>query len=152
VVADFQPALAMAGERRRGAEIVRQSCLACHVLHGHGQRVGPDLASAAGKDPQALLTDILDPSRQVTPDHVAHELVAKDGRAWTGLVASETATRVTLRFPGSPDVSVPVSGVASLRSTGRSLMPDGLEAGLDHADMASLLAFLRKPDPAWLGP
>lgn len=152
VLAGYQPALELAGDPRRGAEIVRQSCLACHVLHGHGQRVGPDLASAAGKDPQALLTDILDPSRQVTPDHVAHELVAKDGRAWTGLVASETATRVTLRFPGSPDVSVPVSGIASLRSTGRSLMPDGLEAGLDHADMASLLAFLRKPDPAWLGP
>ena len=152
VVAEYQPALQLKGDPRRGAEIVRQSCLACHVLHGHGQRVGPDLVNAVTKDPQTLLADILDPSRNVAPDHVAHVLTAKDGRSWTGLVASETTTRVTLRFPGSADVSIPMSEVASLQSTGRSLMPDGLESGLGMQDIASLLAFLRAPDSTLLGP
>lgn len=150
VVEEFRPALDMKGDARRGAAWVRQACLACHVLHGHGQRVGPDLVGVSGKDPAALLVEILDPSRVVTPDHVAHELRTKDGRSWTGVVASETATRITLRFPGSPDVSVAKADVAEIRSTGRSLMPDGLEEGWTREDVAGLIAFLRSPDPALL--
>lgn len=150
VVEEFRPALEMKGDPRRGAAWVRQACLACHVLHGHGQRVGPDLVGVSGKDPAALLVEILDPSRVVTPDHVAHELRMKDGRSWTGLVASETSTRITLRFPGAPDMSVAKADVAELRSTGRSLMPDGLEDGWTREDVAGLVAYLRAPDPALL--
>jgi len=112
--------------------------------------VGPDLVGVSGKDPAALLVEVLDPSRVVTPDFVAHELRMKDGRSWTGVVSSETSTRVTLRFPGAPDVSVAKADVAELRSTGRSLMPDGLEDGWTREDVAGLIAFLRSPDPALL--
>ena len=150
VVEEFRPALELKGDPRRGAAWVRQACLACHVLHGHGQRVGPDLVGVSGKDPGALLIEILDPSRVVTPDHVAHELRLKDGRSWTGVVASETSTRITLRFPGAPDMSVAKTDVAELRSTGRSLMPDGLEDGWTREDVAGLVAYLRSPDPALL--
>lgn len=150
VVEAFRPALELKGDPKRGATWVRQACLACHVLHGHGQRVGPDLVGVSGKDPGALLVEILDPSRVVTPDHVAHELRLKDGRSWTGVIASETSTRITLRFPGAPDMSVAKADVAELRSTGRSLMPDGLEDGWTREDVAGLVAYLRSPDPALL--
>ncbi len=152
VVESFRPALRLQGDPRRGAGLVRQSCLACHVLHDQGQRVGPDLGGVSGKDPETLLVDILDPSRVVAPDHVAHQLTLKDGRSWTGLVSSETSTRITLRFPGSQDVSVAKSDVAEFQSTGRSLMPDGLESGWTLDDMAGLLAFLRSPRPQDMEP
>ena len=35
--------------------------------------------------------------------------------------------------------------IATLRSQNLSLMPDGLEAGLTHQDLADLIAFLRSP-------
>jgi hypothetical protein len=68
------------------------------------------------------------------------------------LMSSETSTRITLRFPGSQDVSVAKSDVAGFQSTGRSLMPDGLESGWTLEDMAGLLAFLRSPRPQDMEP
>jgi len=93
-----------------------------------------------------LLTDVLDPSRQVAPDYQAYEVITDDGTQLTGLIASESETRLTVRLPGSPDVAVAKNQMRELRATGRSLMPDGLETGLRMGDFADLLAFLRAPD------
>ena len=38
------------------------------------------------------------------------------------------------------------SQIAALRSTGKSLMPDGFEENLSPEDVADLLAFLAQPD------
>ena len=32
--------------------------------------MGPDLSGIAGRAPEALLTDVLDPNREVAPDYV----------------------------------------------------------------------------------
>jgi hypothetical protein len=45
---------------------------------------------------------------------------------------------------GTPKV-VLRNQIATLRSQNLSLMPDGLEAGLTHQDIADLIAFLRTP-------
>jgi hypothetical protein len=42
------------------------------------------------------------------------------------------------------------SQLKEIRTTGRSLMPEGLEAGLGPQDLADLLAFLRSPQADWL--
>ncbi len=142
----FRPALQLAGDRRRGAILCARLCLACHYLQGHGQRVGPDLGGLSSRPVETLLIDLIDPSQQVAPDYQTYEIVTTNDVRITGLLASESETRLTLRQPGSPDVSVARSQVRELRSTGRSLMPDGLEAGLSLADLADLLAFLQAPD------
>jgi len=150
VVEAFRPALSLDGRPSEGARIVARLCLACHVLQGQGQRVGPDLAGAAGRPPETLLQDLLDPNRQVAPDYAAYELVPKTGDPVVGLIASETARRLTLRHPGGPDSSWARSEIRELRATGRSLMPEGLEQGLTGQDVADLLAFLRAPGSARL--
>jgi len=146
VVEAFRPALLLTGDRTRGAVTCARLCLGCHYLQGEGQRVGPDLSGLATKPPETLLTDLLDPSRHVAPDYQAYELIATDDTRVTGLIASESETRLTVRQPGAPDVSLARSQLRELRSTGRSLMPDGLETGLSVGDLADLLAFLRAPD------
>lgn len=143
VLEEYRAALERKGNATRGGGLVRERCLACHFLNGEGQRIGPDLAGVAVKEPETLLADVLVPNRRVTPDFVVHEVTMKDGKVWTGLVASETATRLTLRFPGAPDLTLARSEVLGLRSTGRSLMPDGLETGWGVEEMADVLAFLR---------
>ena len=97
-----------------------------------------------------LLTDILDPGRQVAPDYQTYEVELPDGERLTGLISSETETRLTLRFAGSPDVSVAKVKNLKWRATGKSLMPDGLESGLSHQDAADILAFLKHPNGDWL--
>jgi putative heme-binding domain-containing protein len=150
VVQTLRPALDRTGDRARGAALCARLCLSCHYLQGQGQRVGPDLAGLGGRPPETLLVDLLDPSRQVAPDYQPYEFVLTDDSRLTGLLASESETRVTVRQPGSPDLSLARSQIREIRPTGRSLMPDGLESGLTVADLADLLAFLRTPDAALL--
>ena len=61
----------------------------------------------------------------------------------SGIIASETATALTLkRAEGVTDV-VPRSQIEAVASTGLSLMPEGLEKGLTAQDFADLIAFVR---------
>ncbi|MSU61831.1 MAG: c-type cytochrome [Pedosphaera sp.] len=146
VIENYAPALKLAGDPGRGAATFAKLCLACHYLQGHGQRVGPDLSGINSRPADVLLVDLLDPSRQITPDHVTYEALKSNGETVSGLLASETETRVILRHAGAPDETIPRSELKSLRATAKSLMPDGLEAGLSNQDMADLLEFLRKAD------
>jgi len=146
VVKRFMPALALEGKPGHGLELARNLCFPCHVWRGQGRRVGPDLTSLASKSPEALLVDILDPSRQVTPDAQSYEVVMTNGETVAGLIASESDTRITLRHGGGPDISVARAWVVSMRASGRSLMPEGLEAGLTIQDFADLLGFLLRAE------
>lgn len=146
VVDHYRPALQLTADRARGAATFAKLCLGCHYMQGVGQRVGPDLSGIATRPTDVLLTDVLDPSRQVTPDYATYEFLLANGESVTGLLASESATRVTVRHAGAPDESLARSQIRETRATGRSLMPDGLEQGLSQQDLADLLGFLKEPD------
>ena len=90
--------------------------------------------------------DVLDPSRDVSPDFINYMLVTTDGKLVTGFIVSETGVSVTLRRAGEADDTVLRSGIKELRADGRSLMPEGLEQGLTLEDMADLLSFLQRPE------
>ena len=94
--------------------------------------------------------NILDPSRQVLPDFLSYTLVKTDGETLTGLVIAESAAGVGIRRPNLPDVMIQRSQIQAIRADGKSLMPDGLEQGMNLQDMADLLSFLRQPEAALL--
>ena len=85
-------------------------------------------------------------------DFVSYSVVTSGGDTLTGLLVSETPGGVTLRRPGTQDEFVPRERVVELQASGKSLMPDGLEAGLTPQDIADLLAFLQKPAATLLPP
>ncbi|HAM70241.1 MAG TPA: hypothetical protein DCM86_01175 [Verrucomicrobiales bacterium] len=152
VVESFAPALALAGDPRRGGGVFSRGCLTCHRIGDRGQSVGPDLSGVGTRPKESLLADILDPSRQVPGDFVSYSVVTSGGDTLTGLLVSETPGGVTLRRPGTQDEFVPRERVVELQASGKSLMPDGLEAGLTPQDIADLLAFLQKPAATLLPP
>ena len=66
----------------------------------------------------------------------------KSGSTLAGMIADETANGFTLRgVDGKPQTILRVD-VAEMKATRRSLMPEGLEAGLNPNEMANLLAFI----------
>jgi putative heme-binding domain-containing protein len=146
VVKNFQSSLGITGDRQHGAATFGKLCLTCHAIAGKGNHVGPDLSGEASRPREALLVDILDPSRQVTPDFISYTLTTTSGETETGLLIAENATCVTLRRVGQPDTTFLRTQITGLRAEGKSLMPDGLEEGLTHQDMADLLDFLQHPD------
>jgi putative heme-binding domain-containing protein len=87
---------------------------------------------------------ILDPNREVNPQFVAVRILTTSGVVLDGLVASETATSVTLkRQGGDVDTILKVRIEKMVRST-LSLMPEGLEKVLDQQQLADLIAFLKE--------
>jgi putative membrane-bound dehydrogenase-like protein len=146
VVKSFQPSLGMSGDRQRGAATFAKLCVTCHAVEGKGNHVGPDLSGVASRPREALLVDILDPSRQVTPDFISYTLTTTQGETVTGLLVAESANNITLRPVGQPDATFPRAQISGLRAEGKSLMPDGLEQGLTRQDVADLLEFLQHPD------
>jgi putative heme-binding domain-containing protein len=150
VVEKFTPALGLAGDAKRGAASFGRLCLQCHTIQGRGQHVGPDLSGVTSKPKEVLLNDILDPIRQVTSDFASYNLTTSTGDTLTGLFVSENNAGITLRRAGLPDETVPRAQIKEVQASSRSLMPDGLEAGLTLQDFADLLEFLGKPEPALL--
>jgi putative membrane-bound dehydrogenase-like protein len=144
VLTAFASARTARGDPERGKAVFRKTCASCHKLAGEGQEVGPDLAALTDTSPDALMTAILDPNRDVDARYASYTAALKDGRILTGLIAAETASAITLkRQEGQVDVILRAD-LEELATSGRSLMPEGLENDLKPADLADVIAFLAR--------
>lgn len=144
VVEKFKPALKLPGDAARGKTVFAQVCISCHKLDGVGLELGPDLRSVAQHDAEKLLNSILDPSAIIEPGFMAYHCTLKSGEQLYGVIATETSASLTLKMAGNITKSVLRSDVASLKITGISLMPEGLEAAMTPQSLADLIAYLKK--------
>lgn len=142
----YQPALTMASSASRGQEVFARVCVACHQWRGVGQAIGPDIAQVTDRSPQGLLVAILDPNRAINDQFVTYTLALTDGRVLAGMITGQSDSGIKLRQLDGSELSFARSQIKSLTSTGRSLMPEGLEAVIDPQQMADLLDYLRTPD------
>jgi putative membrane-bound dehydrogenase-like protein len=138
----YQTALGLAADRGRGEAVFERECMGCHRLGERGHAVGPNLASVQRRTPEEILVHILDPNREVAPEFLEYTVALKDGRVLSGVIAAETATSVTLKRAQEAEDTVLRQEIDEISSTGRSLMPEGLESQIGPQEMADLLAFL----------
>ena len=88
-------------------------------------RARPD-GFAVDAIPAALLSNILDPNASVLPKDVQYVVVDQNGRTYSGMIASQTATSLTLvRGEGAQD-TILRGQVAEMASTGLSLDAGGI--------------------------
>ena len=144
VLAAYNDALTLAGDPQRGKAVFAKSCAVCHRLENVGHAVGPDLQALMNKTPLYLLTEILDPNRNVDSRYLAYNAVTRAGRTFTGLLAGEDSTSITLRSQEGKEQLLLRTEIDELQSTGKSLMPEGLEKELNKQDIADLIAYLTK--------
>lgn len=142
VVEAHRDVLDLAGDRERGQAVFAKVCAACHRLGNVGHELGPNLATIKNRGADAILVNMLDPSREANPQFVNYLLITDDGRTFSGMLAAETANSVTLRRAEGASDTVPRAQIDELRSTGLSLMPEGLEQQLTKQQMADLIAYL----------
>jgi putative heme-binding domain-containing protein len=143
VLEQYQAALALQGEARRGIEVFKSNCATCHRVAGIGVDVGPDIADTRTKTPDQLLLDILNPNAAIDSNYVGYIVSTKEGKILTGMLAAETASSLTLRRAENQSDVVLRQDIDEIQSTGQSLMPEGLENQITVAQMADLLAFLK---------
>src|SRR5437868_10429775 len=130
----------------RGKQVFDKTCAACHKVQGIGNDIGPNLAAMKARGPEAILLNVLDPNREVNPQYLNYSVLTSDGRQLTGLIAAETATSITFRRADNATDTVLRIDIEQLKSTGMSLMPEGLEKQIDQQSMADLLEFLKTAD------
>lgn len=142
VVATFQQVLDGSGSASRGRALFQKVCATCHRLDEFGTNVGPDLAPLRNRGAAYLLTNILDPNREVDPRYEAYTIVTTDGRTISGLLVSDTAAAATLQQPDNKRTTIAKHDIEILQATGRSLMPEGLERDLGKQGLADVVAYL----------
>jgi putative heme-binding domain-containing protein len=142
----FAKASVLKGTAGAGRAIFQARCSACHKLGGIGKAVGPDLAALTDKSTGALLVGTLDPNREVSEQYATFLVRLKSGITLAGMIVDETANGFTLRGVDGKPQTILRADIAELSATRRSLMPEGLEAGLSVVEMANLLTFIANPN------
>jgi putative heme-binding domain-containing protein len=143
VVETWLSRLPTAGDAVRGRAVFEASCSGCHRVGNLGVQVGPDLEGAAHRSVEDLLSNILDPNMAMNPAFVAYQAETLDDETVMGLLETQRGDSVTLKQAGDRRVVLPRARIRSLKSTGLSLMPEGLEAGRSPQELRDLIAFIR---------
>ncbi len=144
VIDEHADVVTLPADVARGQAVFAKRCAVCHKLGNVGAAVGPDLASVSTKSPNYLLTEILDPNRNVDIRYHEYVAVTKNGKLVSGILSSESAGSVTIRSQEGKEQTLLRADLEELKSTGKSLMPEGLEKDLTHQDLADVIRFLRK--------
>ncbi|HRA89404.1 MAG TPA: c-type cytochrome, partial [Planctomycetaceae bacterium] len=143
VLEAFQPVLKLSGDAARGAAIFGKKCTTCHKQGNIGHEVGPNLASLTTRTPESLLTAILDPSAAVEAKYLNFVVATISGRSVIGMLSTETGSSLTLVAAEGKSESILRTDIEELRSTGKSLMPDGLEKDLSQQDLADIIEYVK---------
>lgn len=125
-----------------GKKVFENHCAKCHKFEGSGQEVGPQLDGAA-RDIEYILANVIDPNRVIGAPYFLRIVNTIDGRVEQGLLASEDDKSITLKVENGilkrfdkDDLEGPVKVLE------KSMMPEGLTAGMSPADFRDLVRYL----------
>lgn len=144
VAATYKKALTAKSDPVAGHKAFQKVCAACHRISGEGHNVGPDISDVRNKTKETLLSDIMDPNRSVEPRWVEYTVATQDGRVITGLLAGDSGPAILLRRSEGKEESIPRAQIESMRASGKSIMPEGVEKDLSVQEVADLLEFLKQ--------
>jgi len=89
-----------------------------------------------------MVTNILDPNREVDPRYLSYQVLLMDGRTLLGVISSETATTIVLQDSQGKTEAILRDDIDEMKSTTLSLMPENLEQDIDPQAMADLIQYL----------
>jgi putative heme-binding domain-containing protein len=133
-----------AADVSRGRAVFATTCGSCHLLHGEGGKIGPDLTGSNRADLDYLLANLLDPSAVVGRDYQMTTVITQDGRSLAGIVVQETPTSLILQTP-TERITLSLADVDERHLASQSLMPENQLAQLAAEAARDLVAYLRHP-------
>jgi putative membrane-bound dehydrogenase-like protein len=148
VIDRYHAALRMHANAQHGRQLFEKTCTVCHRLNDVGHSIGPELVALTDKSPQALLVAILDPNRAVEQKYVVYTAVTNQGRQYTGILAAETGSSITLLQQENKQTTILRGELEELSSAGKSLMPEGLEKDFKPQDLADIMAYVASTGPS----
>ena len=86
---------------------------------------------------------VLDPNRAIEAKFHTYLAITDDGLSYTGILTNETGNSITLLGQEAKQQVVLRANLETLTSTGKRLLPEGLEKDLTEQDLANVFAFVR---------
>ncbi|MBL8795315.1 MAG: c-type cytochrome, partial [Planctomycetia bacterium] len=135
------------GDAPRGKELFTKHCAVCHQLFNEGNKVGPELTGIDRKNLEVLLVNLVDPSAFIRPEYVAHNVITKDGRIITGLIAEDNAQALTILDAKNERTVIAKNNIDELAAAAQSLMPEKILDPLTDQEICDLFAWLQSDGP-----
>lgn len=118
------------------------NCNSCHMVGGQGGRLGPDLTRVGERrDPEELLTDLLNPHEDVAPRWWTLRISGKDGSLREGLRMNEDSFSLRIMDAESNLWSYPKNQIESYERVEESTMPSYTQT-LTDSEIDDLVAYL----------
>ena len=136
-----------AGDPQRGWAVYDRICGQCHVMHGRGYEVGPEITRNGRGNFEQLVVSIFDPSLVIGEAYQSVTVLTVDGRVISGLVLEQSDRRIVLKVQGGKQEVLPMDEADEIRQNEQSLMPDGLEQQMTPQEVADLFALLSLEKP-----
>ena len=143
VIAQYKGRALAGGDALRGREVFARNCASCHKVEGLGKDVGPDISDTRTKTEEMLLGDILDPNRAIDGAYVAQAVTTASGRLRVGVIKGASGGSITLVLADGTVENLARGDIEEIVSTGKSLMPEGLEKTISPEQMADLIRYLK---------
>lgn len=147
VYEEYKSMLALKGDSRNGRAVFQSHCANCHTFSGEGHLVGPDLTGIRNQPAEVMLLHIMVPEYEIMPIYTAYNVETKGGDSFTGLLAAESPTSITLRMAQGIEEAILRADIASMATSQFSLMPGEMEKAMAREEMADLIAFLKGEPP-----
>lgn len=142
LISKYQSLIPHHGNMVTGKKLFTQHCGTCHHFKGIGKKVGPDLTTLKNRSTKALVTAIIDPGAAVEDKYVSYSVLTFDGVVHAGIIAGETSTAIEMRLADGKTKTVLRSDIERIHTTGKSLMPEGMEKNITSEQMSHLIAFI----------
>jgi cytochrome c oxidase cbb3-type subunit 3 len=134
----------VSGDPVRGHAIYEtRRCSTCHIVHGAGSSLGPELTEVgARRGAQYLRKKLLDPGEEAADGFVLIRAVTREGREFRGLRVNEDTFTIQIKDGSNHYYSFRKANLANLeKQFGKSLMPS-FGATLSAAELDDLIAYL----------
>lgn len=149
-MADITPGLDGAWRGRnyeRGRDLFDTTrCAVCHRFNGDGGASGPDLTTVAGRfNSHDLLESIIEPSRVISDQYSAVNIVTNDGKVVHGRIVNHVDDDLLIgtdMLVPSAVVRVNRNNIESMQTSRVSMMPDGLLDTCSLDEIKDLLAYM----------
>ncbi len=130
------------GNPEKGWVVYERICGQCHVMHGRGIEVGPNITANGRGSYEQLLVSVFHPSLVIGEAFKSVTVRTEDGTIVTGLLVSRDDSKTVIKVQGGKETTVPESEIAEFRQDTKSLMPEGIENQMTPQEVADLFALL----------
>lgn len=130
----------------------QKHCAVCHegrkIDEQFEESLAPNLRGLSHWTNEAWMNGILDPNRSVEEKYWVFQAKTLDGELLTGLKLREDETSIQWVSSNGRIESLDKSQIEEIKTSERSLMPEGFEQLLTPEEIAGIISYLRTSSPA----